>query len=81
MKDLLNSQKQIRFSGAVASHQIGAAERVIKTVVTMERKMLMHAALICPEDTLSTDIWPMEMYYAVWVYNWIPDAQSGVYTI
>ena len=36
----------------------------------------MRAALRCPEDTLSTDIWPMAMDYAVWVYNRIPDIQS-----
>ena len=33
----------------------------------------MRAALICPEDTLYTYIWPTEMDYYVWVYNWIPD--------
>ena len=37
----------------------------------------MHTALIFPEDTLSTDVWPMAIDYAVWVYNRIPDIQSG----
>ena len=37
----------------------------------------MHTALIFPEDTLSTDIWPIAIDYAVWVYNRIPDIQSG----
>ena len=50
MEELLNNQKSISFSGAGASHQNGAAERAIKTVVTMARTMLMHAALRCPED-------------------------------
>ena len=36
----------------------------------------MHAVLRCPEDTFSTDLWPMVMDYAVWVYNWNPDIQS-----
>ena len=36
----------------------------------------MHAAPGCPEDTFSTDLWPMEMYYAVWFYNRTPDMQS-----
>ena len=35
----------------------------------------MHAALRCPEDTLSTDLWKMAMDYAVWVYNRTPDIQ------
>ena len=63
--------------GAGASHQNGAAERAIKKLVTMERTMLIHTVLRCPEDTLSTDIWPIAMYYSVWVYNHIPDMQSG----
>ena len=81
MEELLKKQKNIRFSGAGASHQNGATERAIKTVVTMERTMLMHAALRFPEDTFSTDLWPMAMYYAVWVYNWTPDMQSGLSAI
>ena len=59
----------------------GASERAIKTVVTMAGPMLMHAALGCPEDTLSTDLWPMEMDYAVWVYNRTPDMQSRLSVI
>ena len=51
------------------------------TVVTMARTMLMHAALRCPDDTFSTDLWPMAMYYAVWVYNQIPYMQSGLSAI
>ena len=76
MEELLKNQKKIRFSGSGASHKNGAAECAIKTVVSMARTMLMHAALRCPEDTLSTDLWPMEMDYAVWVYNRTPDMQS-----
>ena len=76
MEELLKKQQKIRFNGAGASHKNGAAERAIKTVVTMSRTMVMHAALRCPEDTFSTDIWPTAMDYAVWVYNRIPDMQS-----
>ena len=66
---------------AGASHQNGAAECSIKTVVAMSRTMLMHAVIRCPEDTLSTDIWPMAMDYAVWVYNRTPNMQSGLSAI
>ena len=69
----MKKQQKIRFSGAGASHQNGAAERAIKTVVPMAITMLIHAALRCPEDTFSTDLWPMAMDYAVWVYNRTPD--------
>ena len=70
---MLKKHQKIRFSGAGASHQNGEEERAIKTVVTMSRTMLMHAALRCPDDTFSTDLWPMAMDYAVWVYNRTPD--------
>ena len=42
----------------------------------MARTMLMHDVLRCPEETLSTDNWPMEIDYAIWFYNRIPDMQS-----
>ena len=77
MEELLKKQQKIRFSGAGASHQNWAEERAIKTLVNMASTMLMHTEFRCPEDTLSTDLLPMKMYYAVWVYNWIPDIQSG----
>ena len=47
----------------------------------MSRTMLMHAALRCPEDILSTDLWPMAMDYSVWVYNRTPDMQSRLSAI
>ena len=59
----------------------GAAERAIKTVVTMASTMLIHAAIRCPEDTFSTDLWPMAIYYAVLVYNRTHDIQSGLSAI
>ena len=81
MEELLKKQQKISFSRAGSSHQNGAAERAIKTVVIMAGTMLMHAALRCPEDTLSTYLWPMAMDYAVWVYNRTPDMQSRLSAI
>ena len=81
MEEILKKQQKIRFSGAGASHKNGAAERAIKMVVTMTSTMLMHAALICTEDIFSTDIWPMAMDYALWIYNWISDMKSGLSVI
>ena len=81
MEELLKKQQKIRFCASGASHQNGASERPIKTVVTMARTMLMQAALRCTEDTLSTDICPMAMDYAVRVYNRSPDMQSGLSAI
>ena len=55
MEGMLKNQKKVRFSGAGATHQNVTSERTIKMVVTTERTMLVHAALICPKDTFSTD--------------------------
>ena len=74
----MKNQQKISFSGSVASHKNGSVEHSIKTLVTMTRAMLMHAALRCPKDTFSTDICPMSIYYTVWIYNHIPDVQSGL---
>ena len=81
MEELLKKYQKIRFSGAGDSHQNGAAKHAIKTVVTTERTMLMHAVLICYDEKLSTDIWPMTMIDVVWVYNRTPDTQSGLSAI
>ena len=74
----MKKQQKIRFSGSGASHQNGSAERAIKTVVTMARNILMYAALRFPEEKFSTDLWPISMDYAVFIYNLIPDMQSGL---
>ena len=79
--DMLKNKKKIMFSGAGASHQNGAAECNIKTVVTMAITLLVQAALRYPEDTFFTDICPMAMDYALWVNNWIPDMQSRLSNI
>ena len=55
MEELLKKQKKIRFSGARASHQNGAPERAIKTVVNMASVILMQAWMIFHKDTLSID--------------------------
>ena len=56
MEEILKNQQKIRFSGSGASHQNGAAERDIETVVTIASTMLMHDELRCPEDTFSADL-------------------------
>ena len=81
MEELLKKNKSIRFRGAGASHKNGAAERVIKTILNMSRAMLIHAALRCPEETPSTDIWPMAMDYYLCIHNRIPEMQSGLFAI
>ena len=51
MEELLKRQQKIRFSGAIPSHKmVRAAERAIKTVVTMESAILMQDWMICHKD-------------------------------
>ena len=47
----------------------------------MNITIIIHDALKCPEDTIFTDIWSMEMDYAVWIYNRIPDMNPGMFSI
>ena len=54
MEELLKKHNKKRFSGDGASNQNGATESTIKMVVTMARNILMHAALRCTKDTVST---------------------------
>ena len=72
MEELLKKQRKKKFIVAGASHKNGLTESAINTVITMA------SALRCTDDTLFTGIWPMSMYYAVWVYNRIPDMKSGL---
>ena len=69
MQQLLGSNQRIRMSGAGTGHQNGVAEQGIQTVVNMARTMLLHAALRSPEGVVTSDLWPMAMDHAVWLYN------------
>ena len=55
MEELFKNHKKIRFSGVSASHQNGAAERSIKTLVTMTSAIFTQAWMIFHKDTLSID--------------------------
>ena len=78
---MLKNQQKIIFSGDGTSHQNGSLDRTTKTVVTTKMATLMHDALRCTNDTLSTDICPMEMYYFIWIYNHISNIKSGISAI
>ena len=79
MEDMLKKHQKIRFSGSDASHQNDAADRSIKTVVTMSKNMLTHNALIFPDDIFPPYPWTMAMEYSVWIYTRIPDINSCLY--
>ena len=77
MAELLNKKQSISFCGVGAHHQNGLAERAIGIIVRMARTMMLHAAIHSPEDVDVSDLWPMAMDYAVWLYNRIPQQDTG----
>lgn len=77
MEELIRTNQTIRFAGAGAGHQGGVAERGIRTIVTMARTMMLHAALR-HGDAIKQELWPQAMDYAVWLYNHIPRMDTGL---
>ena len=64
---MLKKQKNIRFSGAGDSHQNWTEKCAIKMIVTMKMTMFTNTSIRCPDDTFSTDFFPTETDYTVWI--------------
>ena len=65
------------FSGVGTQHQNGIAERNIKTVASWARANMLHVAYHWPQHA-SIKLWPMAINYAVWVFNHLPRADTGL---
>ena len=79
VRDKLSRDGQgIRFSGSGAAHMNGVSEAAIGNITRMARTMMLHAVLRSPPDTLTPDLWSFSMDYAVWLYNRIPQQQTGL---
>ena len=77
-KDDCEQQDQAyTFSGVGAQHQNGVAERNIKTVADWARASMLHAVYCWPAKA-SVKLWPMAVDYAVWVYNRLPQMDTGL---
>ena len=76
-KHLVDHGRNNRYSGAGSHHQNGKAERAIRTIMAMARTMLMHSSIHWPEICDPT-MWPMAVQHAVWIYNHIPNPNSGL---
>ncbi|KAL7561547.1 hypothetical protein ACA910_007007 [Epithemia clementina (nom. ined.)] len=70
-------QQENNFSGVGAHHQIGKAERTIRTIVNMARTMLFHAMIHWPDEG-TVDLWPFAMEYAVHIWNTTPKKANGL---
>jgi hypothetical protein len=74
---LENFSQHIRFAGAGAHHQNGHAERAIRTVMSIARTMMLHAAIHWP-DVADPCMWPMAVQHATFLYNHMPSLDSGL---
>ena len=67
----------IRFAGVGAHHHNGNAERAIQTIMSIARTMMLHAAIHWP-DIADTSLWTMAVDYAIYLYNHLPDPETGL---
>jgi hypothetical protein len=65
------------FSGIGAKHMNGVAERNIKTVAQWACSNMLHLALSWPEHA-DPKFWPQAINYATWVFNNLPNIESGL---
>ena len=68
MEVVLHQDQKVRFSRVGAAHQNGIAEWAIRTIMTMARTMLLHAAMHAP-DLVTKELCPMAMNHVVWLHN------------
>ena len=74
----LNHYHQINsFAGAGAHHHNGHAERSIRTIMSIARTMMLHAAIHWPELADPT-LWPMAVTHAVFLWNHVPMLSTGL---
>jgi hypothetical protein len=77
MQHIDNMDHEIEFSGVGTHHQNGVAEWGIPTVTEWSRTMMLHALLHWP-DEVELDIWPFAMDHAVYLWNHLPNARTGI---
>ena len=70
-------QQIIWFAGVGAHHHNGHAERAIRTIMSIARTMMLHSAIHWPEMA-DPALWPMAVAHAVFLYNHVPDPNTGL---
>eukprot|EP00978_Attheya_sp_CCMP212_P040680 scaffold224920_cov33-Attheya_sp.AAC.1 len=71
-----NRNQTLDYSGGGAHHQNAVAERAIQTVIYWARAMLVHQMIHWPDEG-DKDLWPFALEYAVWIWNHLPNKDSG----
>ena len=73
--DCLSKEQELDLSGVGAHHQNGKAERAIRTITSLARAIMIHAALHWPEGH-NLAHWPMAMDHAVYIWNNLPSSDG-----
>ena len=66
-----------KLAGVGAHHQNAIAERSIRTIMSIARTMMMHAAIHWP-DMAQANLWPMAVSHACFLWNHVPDPSTGL---
>ena len=77
VKEIIEKQQKIRYSGVGAKWQNGVAEGGIRIIVSRARTMMIHAALLWPE-TANDSLWPLAVSHAAHIYNHTPNELNGI---
>jgi len=75
--DLEKRRQEMSYSGVGAHGQNGVAERAIQTVVHSARTMMLHQALLWPEQ-FDMRLWPFALEHAVYLWNHVPDTDISI---
>ena len=67
----------IHFAGTSAHHTNGKCERAIRSVMSIARTMMLHAAIHWP-DMADASLWPMAVDLGVFLFNHVPDPSTGL---
>ena len=65
------------YSGVGSHGQHGVAERGISTVVNSARTMMLHQALLWPEQ-FDMRLWAFPLTHAAYLWNILPNAAHGL---
>ena len=75
--EIEQNNQTISFSGVGAHHQNGVSERAIGTITRLARALLLHHAIMWPEQA-DLRLWPFAMDQAVHLWNNLPREKNGL---
>jgi hypothetical protein len=67
--------QELEFSGDCAHQQNGLAERVMQTLFSLARTMLLHMSLHWPEQA-DLELWPFALEHSAYLWNHLPRSDT-----